>query len=172
MNSLSFRMSLGISGVAKGTPDNPDQSSPIRTQTLGVIALASTAAGGSLATQSFGPRVKPLDPAAAENIDWRSFANTLNQQAQQFATAIRLFYLLHSPASAASAIKVGAVGAGEWLPFDWPAGTTLTLKPGEGFAFFAPTPTGLAVDAARHVLKVLNLDAAQIATYECGSAGV
>lgn len=171
MTKLTLNWLAGFFGRAKGTAANALVASPLRTSALS-FSLSNAGAGGTLANNSFGPQQRTLAGGANETLDWTNFTNSLQETAQSFGTAIRFFYLVHLPTSTASGIRIGNVGAGAWLPLNWPAATTLDFKPGEFVIIGAPTTTGLpVVGAGARLLKVLNLDGANAATYEVGSFG-
>lgn len=170
MTSATLQFFASFMGRAKGTAASANLSVPIRTTSLN-LSLSSTSSGASQINQVYGPQTRTLAGAASEELDLRSFTNALQETAQLFAE-VRLFYIWHSSASlAVTGIRVGNATANQWRPFQLAATGVLDFLPGEGIIGISPTTTGIATTAALRYLKVLNLEAAAVATYEVGFFG-
>jgi hypothetical protein len=169
MDSMTLTANFSFVGLAKGVTGNSSLQSPITKRFA--ISLTSSDTGAAQVNQSYGPLdAQTLAAGANTTIDLRSFTNNLNQTAQLFAE-VRVFYFRHSTASVASSVTVGNAASNQFRPFSIPAATTITLLPGEGFVFFAPTTTAMACDATHKDFKILNNDGANAATYEIGAFG-
>lgn len=170
MTSATLQFFVSMIGRCKGTTASSGLTAPIRTTNLN-MTLASTSSGASQLNQVYGPQTRTLAGGASEELDLRSFTNALQETSQLFAE-VRLFYLWHSSASlAATGIRIGNATANQWRPFQLATTGVLDLLPGEFIICGSPTTTGIAASAALRYLKVLNLEAAQVATYEVGFFG-
>jgi hypothetical protein len=164
-NTVDVDFTLILGGTFKDSSGNP-RATIRRTITK---AYDSASAGASLIDQAYFPQTNlTLAAGATTTLDLTTgLVNPINNDitgAEDFAK-VRVWVVYHEQSSAASSIRIG----GASNPFGGlmtTASNTITLVPGQGFAFFDTYSTaGMAVSGSAKNVQILNVDGTNAATY-------